>query len=119
MRALLDTHTFLWCITEDPRLSDRVHSIWENVENELLLSIASLWEIAIKSSLGKLALEASFDELFPRQLTLNQVRVLDIGVPHLAALVDLPWHHRDPFDRIGSLRSDRSQRRKEPPPPER
>ena len=62
--------------------------------------MASLWEMAIKVSLGKLTLAQSFDQFIPRQLQLNQIEVLAIELPHVAAVVAMPFHHRDPFDRL-------------------
>ena len=71
MRILLDTHTFLWFIQDNPRLSARTQELIADPNNELLLSIASIWEIAIKVSIGKLRLNATFDEIFPSQLLTN------------------------------------------------
>ena len=100
MRVLLDTHAFLWFITDDRRLSRRAREIMEDSENDLLLSVASLWEIAIKSSLGKLALGRPFGELLPHELAANGIEVLRIRLNHLTSLTMLPFHHRDPFDRL-------------------
>ena len=100
MRVLLDTHVFLWFITDDRRLSSRVREIMEDPENDLLLSIASLWEIAIKASLGKLTLARPFGELMPHELAENAIEVLPIRLDHLTTLTSLPFHHRDPFDRL-------------------
>jgi PIN domain nuclease of toxin-antitoxin system len=98
MRLLLDTHAFLWFIMGSANLSVNARALIENPANERLLSIASLWEIAIKTSLGKLALAGSFDELIPAQLSLNGIDLLSIKVSHLSTLTTLPFHHRDPFD---------------------
>jgi PIN domain nuclease of toxin-antitoxin system len=99
MRLLLDTHAFLWFIDDSPRLSTRAKTLLES-DAELLLSAASLWEIAIKVSLGKLTLAQSFDTFLPEQLTKNAVEVLPISLAHLAAVAALPFRHRDPFDRL-------------------
>jgi PIN domain nuclease of toxin-antitoxin system len=96
---LLDTHTFLWAISESSDLSDNVIEILENPENQLFLSIASLWEIAIKLSIGKLRLTFPFDELTGK-LTEASVDVLDIRFEHLRVVSSLPRIHRDPFDRL-------------------
>jgi PIN domain nuclease of toxin-antitoxin system len=96
---LLDTHTFLWAITESPELSAEVIAILENSENQLFLSVASLWEIAIKLSIGKLRLTFPFDEL-PRKLAKASVQVIDIKFDHLRIVSSLPLVHRDPFDRL-------------------
>ncbi len=100
MRVLLDTHVFLWFITDDRRLSSRAREIMEDPENDLLLSIASLWEIAIKASLGKLTLARPFGELMPHELAENAIEILPIRLDHLTTLTSLPFHHRDPFDRL-------------------
>ena len=100
MRLLLDTHAFLWFIMGSANLSVNARALIENAAEERLLSVASLWEIAIKTSLGKLTLSAPFDELIPAQLKLNGIDVLNIKVDHLSTLITLPFHHRDPFDRL-------------------
>ncbi|HEX6371034.1 MAG TPA: type II toxin-antitoxin system VapC family toxin [Longimicrobium sp.] len=100
IRALLDTHSFIWFIGGSERLSARARALIEARENPLLISAASLWEIAIKSGLGKLSLDRPFAELIPDQLERQQIAVLGIELPHLAELARLPHHHRDPFDRM-------------------
>lgn len=100
MRYLLDTHTFLWFIGGDERLPASVRALIADIENEIFLSIASLWEIAIKVSLKKLKLGAPFAELFPSQLIKNEITVLPIDFEALNLVSDLPFHHRDPFDRL-------------------
>lgn len=100
MKILLDTQAFLWFITDDPKLSAFARSLIENSDNERLLSIASLWEIAIKMSLGKLEMGRPFEELIPHQLELNDINVLVIEVAHLKKVAVMPFHHRDPFDRL-------------------
>jgi PIN domain nuclease of toxin-antitoxin system len=100
MRILLDTQAFLWFITDDPKLSDLARSVIENPDNERLLSIASLWEIAIKMSLGKLEVEKPFEELIPHQLEFNDIAVFGIEIGHLQKVAAMPFHHRDPFDRL-------------------
>jgi len=100
MRVLLDTQAFLWFITDDSKLSVSARSLIENPDNERLFSIASLWETAIKMSLGKLELEKPFEELIPRQLELNDIDVLAIEIEQLKKVAALPFHHRDPFDRL-------------------
>ncbi len=100
MRLLLDTHSFLWYIEDDDRLSQRAEQMISNIDNEVLLSIGSLWEIAIKYGLGKLRLSRTFSEFIPEQLLINQIDVLPISLPHLTTYTELPFHHRDPFDRL-------------------
>jgi PIN domain nuclease of toxin-antitoxin system len=105
VRALLDTHTFIWFIGGSERLSARARSLIEARENPMFVSVASLWEIAIKNGLGKLSLDRPFDELIPEQLKGQQIGVLGIELQHLAQLVRLPQHHRDPFDRLIAARA--------------
>ncbi len=100
MRLLLDTHTFLWFILDRAELSRRAASLMEDPANVLLLSTAALWEIAIKASLGKLALAQPFGVLIPQQLHINDIQVLPITLEHLVVVSTLPFHHRDPFDRL-------------------
>ena len=100
MRLLLDTHTFLWFISGDPQLSSKARELISDPENEVLLSVASLWEIVIKAGLGKLKLAGSFDEVIPLQLRSNDIEVLGIELAHLGELSRLPQHHKDPFDRL-------------------
>lgn len=100
MRALLDTHSFLWFITDDPQLSKGALALLSDPNNDLVVSTASLWEVAIKSKLGKLDLTKPFGELFPDQLVTNGFGLMPILVKHLTALADLELLHRDPFDRL-------------------
>lgn len=100
MKLLLDTHTFLWFIGGSAELSDDAKALTEDSENEVFLSIASLWEMAIKISLNKLRLANSFDTFIPEQLALNQITLLNISVAHTADVTTLPFHHCDPFDRL-------------------
>jgi len=100
MKLLLDTHTFLWFIVGNTNLSTSARVLIENQTNEKYLSVASLWEIAIKVGVGKLTLSAPFDVLIPQQLSVNGFELLNLEVPHAAALINLPFHHRDPFDRL-------------------
>jgi PIN domain nuclease of toxin-antitoxin system len=99
MKLLLDTHAFLWFIEDNPRLSTQAKALLES-DVELLISIASLWEIAIKISIGRLALARPYDILIPQQLEQNVIEVLPISLAHLAIVSTLPFHHRDPFDRL-------------------
>ena len=100
MKYLLDTHTLLWFLKGDEKLSDKARRLIDNPCNEKFLSIVSLWEIAIKVGLGKLALNKPFEKLFPEQLHFNRIEILDITVDNLIKLTALPFHHRDPFDRL-------------------
>ena len=100
MRLLLDTHAFLWFIMGDRHLSATARALIENLANERWLSVGSLWEIAIKVSLGKLTLSSPFEVLFPAQLDRNDVQLLGITAQHTQVVAGLPFHHRDPFDRL-------------------
>jgi PIN domain nuclease of toxin-antitoxin system len=99
MKLLLDTHTFLWFIDDSPQLSAKGKTLLE-ADNDLLLSIGSLWEIAIKLRLGKLTVAMPTDVLMTQQVTSNDIGVLSITVPHLVTVSTLPLNHRDPFDRL-------------------
>ncbi len=100
MRLLIDTHVFLWFMTNDQQLSQLALDLIAKRENKLYLSAASIWEIAIKVSTGKLTLEAPFSDIFPREIERNNVDLLQITIPHLEQVSRLPFHHRDPFDRV-------------------
>ncbi|MFM2380076.1 MAG: hypothetical protein RLZZ143_2656 [Cyanobacteriota bacterium] len=99
MKLLLDTHTFLWFINNSPQLSIDAKNLIES-DVDLLLSIASLWEIAIKVSIDKLTIPNTYDQFIPQQVQLNDMEVLPISLAHLAVVTTLPFHHRDPFDRL-------------------
>jgi PIN domain nuclease of toxin-antitoxin system len=100
MKILLDTHAFLWAITEDAQLSLRAREIFTARTSELFLSVASIWEILIKVRLKKLPLTKPVVPFLREQLANNNIHVLPIVLDHVARLEDLPVHHRDPFDRI-------------------
>ena len=100
MILLLDTHTFLWFIAGNSSLSRKARAAIEDENNTILLSVASLWEIAIKVSLSKIILSEAFDSLIPEQLAMNGIGLLDITVEHAALVATMPFHHRDPFDRL-------------------
>lgn len=100
MKLLLDTHTFLWFIEGSSNLSDRARSLIEDKNNQRFLSIASLWEISIKVSIGKLQLGLNFTDLVEREVKGNAIKILQISAEHLDELAKLPFHHKDPFDRL-------------------
>ena len=100
MKYLLNTHTVLWFLKGDKKFSDKARRLIDSPRNSKFLSIVSLWEIAVKVSLGKLVLDKSFERLFPEQLYFNRIEVLDITVDSLIKLTTLPFHHRDPFGRL-------------------
>lgn len=100
MRIILDTSAFLFFITDNEKLSGEARNTLANMENALVLSIASLWEITIKTSLGKLELLRPFEKFIPEQLKVNEISILPIELNHLPILIKLPFYHRDPFDRL-------------------
>jgi PIN domain nuclease of toxin-antitoxin system len=100
MTILLDTHTFLWFVAGEERLPAVVRVAIETPQNRVLLSIASLWEMAIKLSLGRMRLQQPFDVFIQTQVEINSFELLPITVAHLSELIELPFHHRDPFDRL-------------------
>lgn len=105
MNILLDTHAFLWFVQDDPKLSVAARALIEDSESRPFLSIASLWEIAIKISLGKLQLTQPYEEFVPQQLAMNGIGILNVTIEHTAAVATLPFHHRDPFDRLLAVQS--------------
>lgn len=98
MTVLLDTQAFLWWVTDDPRLSKRARGAI--AVSECLLSTASCWEMAIKASLGKLSVPRPTDRFIQEQLEVNGFGLLPTSLEHVAAVAELPFHHRDPFDRL-------------------
>jgi PIN domain nuclease of toxin-antitoxin system len=100
MNLLLDTHTFLWFTAGNPSLSPAARSAIQDENNNLYLSVASLWEIAIKVSIDKFELREPFGVLIPEQLDENEIELLNISVAHTAMVASMPFHHRDPFDRL-------------------
>jgi len=97
MRILLDTHAILWWLDDDPRLGSKARAVIASGDAELMASIASLWEVAIKHRAGKLRATAA---LVASRLPEADIAILPIKVTHLTALEQLPLHHRDPFDRM-------------------
>ena len=97
---LIDTHAFLWLITDDDRLSQTARKTFLNPQNSLFFSAASLWEICIKKSLGKLSLKSGWLQTIQNELKVNAIQWLPIEISHCARLTKLPFHHRDPFDRM-------------------
>lgn len=100
MTILLDTHVFLWWITNDRRISSVAEGLISDKNNDLLLSAASAWEIAIKAQLGKLPLPDDPEVFIPQQMAINRVRSLPVSTDHALHVSKLPSHHRDPFDRL-------------------
>ncbi|RZJ91777.1 MAG: type II toxin-antitoxin system VapC family toxin [Hymenobacter sp.] len=99
MRLLLDTHAFLWFYSGDERLSFTGKALIDDPANECFLSIASIWEMGIKTSIGKLELRVDFAGL-AEFMAANRIELLPISFEHIQRLQYLPFHHRDPFDRL-------------------
>lgn len=97
MRLLLDTHALLWSMSDDERLGTEARDLIVDPANDVLVSIVSLWEIVIKTKLGKL--EAPLTEVHAA-LDVQGFTRLEIALPHLETLAGLPLHHRDPFDHL-------------------
>lgn len=100
MSYLLDTHTFLWYVDNDDKLGDEVKNIISNPNNSIFLSIVSVWEMAIKVSIKKLEVPLPIAGFIREQLGINDITLLNIRVEHMDEVVELPFHHRDPFDRL-------------------
>ncbi|MGA8428534.1 MAG: type II toxin-antitoxin system VapC family toxin [Candidatus Sulfotelmatobacter sp.] len=99
MKALLDTHTFLWAILDDPRLSRRAKQIFTG-PNDLWLSVASVWEILIKVQAGKLPLPKPTGRYLVKKLSENRIELMPIQLDHVLKIESLQTHHGDPFDRV-------------------
>jgi len=100
MKLLLDTHVFIWWADDPERLSPAALAALEDEGNELVLSVASVWEMQIKIQLGKLKLSLPLKELVKNQQDTNNLTVSPVALPHILALDALPFHHKDPFDRL-------------------
>ena len=96
---LLDTHALIWFLEGDSQLSETAKNIILDTNNQLSISLASIWEMAIKMSIGKLSLTQSIEQIVQR-LPLEFINILPIEVPHVLAIQNLHFHHKDPFDRI-------------------
>lgn len=100
MRVLLDTQAFLWFILDDPRLTTPATALIADPANEVEISPASYWEIAIKIRLKKYALPQPYQAFMESQIAANNFRVLHIEPKHTALLTTMDLHHKDPFDRL-------------------
>lgn len=99
MKYLIDTHTFLWFNDGAKEISQTAKTLIENKENEIIISIASLWEISIKSALGKLKISPTFETVI-EDVVQSEIDILPIEFSHLIIQNKMPFHHRDPFDRL-------------------
>ena len=100
MKLLVDTHCWLWMGLDPDRLGKKTHALLENTNHELVLSVASAWEIAIKTARGKLHLPLDPATYVRTRIKHSGVSVLSIELEHVLAAAPLPEHHRDPFDRL-------------------
>ena len=100
MDLLLDSHTMLWFFWDDPKLSTSAKTLIEDPDNRKLVSIATCWEIAIKSGLGKLTLGETSRSFLSREIPRNNFELLSISLDHATSVEELVQHHKDPFDRL-------------------
>ena len=100
MKVLLDTHAFLWLITDEDRLSEKARQTFLDTENSLFFSAVSLWEICLKKSLAKISLKDGWFQTIQQELEINTIQWLPIEMTHCAEVTELPFYHRDPFDRM-------------------
>ena len=100
MRVLIDTHIFIWYIQNNEKLPSPMFTLINDGRNEILFSTASIWEMAIKQSTGKLNLGVPYASFIKEQMKLNRIELLPIKLEHLEVVASLPFHHRDPFDRL-------------------
>jgi len=100
MKLLLDTHVFLWWVSDAAELSDAARTAISDPGNTCYLSLASCWELAIKSSIGKLKLKKPVERFVSEQMQQNGFLLLNIELRHVAKVENLALHHRDPFDRL-------------------
>ena len=100
MKCLIDTHTLLWYTLNESQLSRTAHQLIINQNNEILISPASYWEIAIKISIGKLILHQPYKDFITVCLNQYQFKILAITPEHTDAVIALPFYHKDPFDRL-------------------
>lgn len=99
MTFLIDTHTFLWFVSGSNELSETATKLIEEENNNIFISIASLWEISIKTAIGKLQISGNYDTVI-NDVVKNEISILPINFTHTVIQNKLPFHHKDPFDRI-------------------
>jgi PIN domain nuclease of toxin-antitoxin system len=100
LRLLLDTHTFLWFTLGDPQISAAALAAINDLGNDKLVSPVTYWEIAIKVSINKLVVTVPYEDFLHRGIVLNGFGVLHVEPRHTARVAKLPFHHKDPFDRL-------------------
>jgi len=99
MQLLIDAHVFLWFVSNSKELSQTAKDLIEDSESEIFISIAALWEISIKTALGKLEINGTYESIAD-DLAENFIEILPINFAHTIKQIHLPFYHRDPFDRI-------------------
>ena len=100
MKFLLDTHSLIWFFSGHPNLSDTARKLIEDIEQQKLISLASVWEMGIKQSKGKLTLSLPLEDYIREKTLLDDFALLPINLNHLGVITSLPFHHNDPFDRL-------------------
>lgn len=100
MRILLDTHIFLWLVDDSKRLSDKFRQDIHDLDNEIFLSVVSIWECVIKYQVGKLDFPSSLETYLPMERRKHLIKTLTVEENSIARLINLPLLHRDPFDRL-------------------
>jgi PIN domain nuclease of toxin-antitoxin system len=100
VRLLLDSHTLLWFVEDDPQMPDPVKELIEDEQHDKYVSVASVWELAIKVGLGKLTLAKPIEIYLPEVVEQNGFLILPVTTPHALLVAKLPFHHKDPFDRL-------------------
>jgi len=100
VKYLIDTHTLIWIVTNNSKLSDKARSLYLDSDNDIYFSMASIWEMAIKISIKKMSIQTSLINFINDDIVGNNIKILNINIPHICYLEKLPFHHRDPFDRL-------------------
>lgn len=100
MRLLLDTHAFMWWDSDPDKIPEETFTLLKQPKNELLLSLVSVWEMQIKVQLGKLTLRNDLKDIVQQQQTTNGIELLPVSLAHVLDIDELPYHHKDPFDRL-------------------
>jgi PIN domain nuclease of toxin-antitoxin system len=109
MKVLLDTHAFIWWVTNDPQLSQTARATIADPDNTILFSVVNAWEIIIKQGTGKLTLPEPAETYIPSRIAANQFVTLPINLSHILQVASLPDLHRDPFDRLLIAQSQTEQ----------
>jgi PIN domain nuclease of toxin-antitoxin system len=105
MRLLLDTHAFIWFVDGNSKLSSAARAAIDDVSNAVYLSVASAWELAILVSLKRITLQRTVKEYVAVYTEKNAIDLLPVTLDHIGGIVDLPFHHCDPFDRLLSAQA--------------